>query len=123
MSTYQLDPNTWDLVIDQFGNFAQIDGPAAQAQDVASEVQTYLGECWYDITRGMPYFQSIWGQRPSGSFLRANIERCALRIDGITGCTVVSLKVEKRVLTGNIVVTNITGKTIPVNFNVGAPSA
>ena len=116
MSTFLLDPETWDLVVDQFGNFAQATGGLDLAQDVASEVRTYLGECWYDNTRGMPYFQSIWGKNPSSAFIRSNIERCALTIAGVTGATVTSLQIQNRQLTGTILITSTTGQTIPVNF-------
>jgi hypothetical protein len=47
-----------------------LDGGAALAQDVATAVRTLRGECWYDSTLGVPYFQAILGQRVSLSFLK-----------------------------------------------------
>lgn len=111
MITYELDSVNWDLVVDQSGNFATVADAAQIAQDVASAVRTYLGECWYDTSLGMPYFQSIFGQTPSSSFLRAQITKAAMSIQSVTGATVTRLLLKSRKLTGTILVTTSTSQS------------
>lgn len=117
MLTYALDPNTWDLKLDLNGNFATASDADQIAQDVASAIRTFLGECWYDTRQGMPYFQSIFGKTPSSAFLKAQIKRCALTVPTVTAVSTVALKLVKRQLTGSVLVTTSTSTTpIQVNF-------
>lgn len=51
--------SSWDLTLDGAGNIAVGDSDISIAQDVASACRTFLGECWYDNSLGMPYWQSI----------------------------------------------------------------
>ena len=64
MDTIKLTDN-WDWTVDADGNWAgltQADG--ALAQDAASEGRLFLGEAWYDIARGVPYWQAVLGHWP-----------------------------------------------------------
>lgn len=70
LSTPNQDGTGWDLVIDGSGNLAIATGGAAIAQDVASAVRTFQGECWYDTSLGVPYFQGILGHRVSLQFVK-----------------------------------------------------
>lgn len=117
MRTLQLNTNSWDLVADPFGNIALATDAASIAQDVASAIRTFLGECWYDTTLGMPYLQSILGQYPVSSFIKDNVEQAALTVQGVTGVTVAKLALSGRQLTGTVYVTTSTDSTpIEVNF-------
>ena len=53
-STLALELQDWDLCVDTSGNIALATEPYAIAQDVASACKTFLGECWYDTTYGIP---------------------------------------------------------------------
>ena len=53
--TLLLDLTNWDLVLDVNGNIAIARPPYALAQDAASAVKTFQGECYYDTTLGIPY--------------------------------------------------------------------
>ncbi len=109
MSTCALT-TAWDLYVDGNGNLASLsDVQASTAQDVASAIRTYLGECWYDTTLGMPYLQSILGQRPTSAFLKTQIRNAALTVPGVTAVNVVSLQLVNRQLTGQVLVTTSTG--------------
>ena len=108
MNTFALNAG-WDLHVDGNGNLATLtDDQATTAQDVASAIRTYLGECWYDTTLGMPYLQSILGKRPTSAFLKAQIRKAALTVTGVTAVNVVSLQLVNRQLTGLVLVTTST---------------
>jgi hypothetical protein len=116
MKTLKLDSN-WDLTVDAFGNIALGDADESIAQDVASAVRTFLGECWYNTLLGLPYFESILGKRPATSFLKSKIQAAALSVPEVTGVSVVNLGLANRKLTGTIYVTTAIGATpIEVTF-------
>jgi len=65
MNTLLLDTDKWDLVLDVSGNIAVASDPYSVAQDGASALKLVSGELWYDTTRGVPYFQRIFGKAPN----------------------------------------------------------
>lgn len=83
MKTLLLDRTTWDLVIDAAGNIAVASDPYSQAQDMASAIRLFLGECWYDTTRGIPYWSQILGHRPPAALMKAQFIRAALTVPGV----------------------------------------
>ncbi len=54
-------------------NIAVATDPYSVAQDVASAVRTFVGECYYQTNLGIPYFQQILGQLPALAFVKAQI--------------------------------------------------
>ncbi|AJJ19826.1 hypothetical protein [Yersinia intermedia] len=54
-NTLLLDRTAWDLVLDANGDIAMASLPYSIAQDVASAIKTFIGECWYDTSQGVPY--------------------------------------------------------------------
>ena len=65
MKTLFLLPSTNDLCLDVFGNIAVASDPYSLAQDVASAIKTFLGDCFFDTTIGIPYWSTILGQVPN----------------------------------------------------------
>jgi len=115
MKTLQLGPS-WDLAVDGFGNVALAGDDASIAQDVAAAIQTFAGECWYDTALGLPYLESIFGQRPTTAFLKHKIEQAALTIQGVTGVTIAKLALDGRNLTGVVYATTSTS-TVPLEVS------
>lgn len=76
------DPG-WDLCLDQNNNIALATGRYAIAQDVASAVRTYRGECWYNSLLGVPYFAQIFGQLPSLQFMKAQFIAAGITVPGV----------------------------------------
>lgn len=62
MNTIALDGD-WDVFLDASNNLAIRTGGSALAQDVASATRTFRGECWYDGSLGILYYQDVLGQR------------------------------------------------------------
>ena len=114
-TTLLLDQTTWDLCLDAYGNIAVAAEPYAIAQDVASAVRTFRGECWYDTSVGVPYWQDILGKRPPLPLIKKDINTEARRVKGVQAaqCFITSMK--DRVATGQVQVTTAAG-VLPVNF-------
>lgn len=115
-TTLLLDQTTWDLVLDANGNIAVASAPYQLAQDAASACKTFLGECWYDTTVGVPLWR-ILGQTPPLSLVKQYFIDAALTVPGVVSVQVFLTAVGKnRVLGGQIQVTDASGVTTAANF-------
>lgn len=115
-NTLLLDRTTWDLCLDASGNIAVAREPYAIAQDVASAVRTFLGECWFNTTDGVPYWTDILGQRPPLQLVKKDIINAAMTVRGVVAAQCYITGFEGRTLTGQVQVTTSAGVTLPVNF-------
>src|SRR6185312_17504381 len=107
----------WDVILDPAGNWLLANPDSSIAQDVASAIRTFLGECWYDSTLGLPYFEQILGQRPPRSLVVSKIQREALRIPDVATAAVTLLGLKDRALTGVLQITRASGAApITVTF-------
>ncbi len=116
MKTLLLDRSAWDLVLTASGNIACATEPYQIAQDVASAIRTFRGECWYDTTLGLPYWSNILGQLPPASFIQSEIVNAALTVPNVSAATVTALALDNRQLSGSVSVTDVTGNTQSVSF-------
>lgn len=115
-TTLLLDQSAWDLVLDANGNIAIGGAPYSIAQDVASAVRTFLGECWYDQSLGLPYWQGILGHLPPMLFVKKQIEAAALSVPNVVSAKVVFSAFSNRELSGQIQITDTDGNTQTVGF-------
>ena len=115
--TLLLDQAAWDLVLDTSGNIALAGAPYSVAQDVASAVRTYLGECWFDTTQGMPYWQQILGHYPPLSFVRQKIIDVAMSVPNVVAVDVFFTSYSGRQLVGQIQIIDSDGNTNNIGFN------
>lgn len=111
MATAFLSPVTWDFALDANGDLAMAQPPYAVAQDVASAVRTFLGECWYDTTQGVPYWQQILGESPPLSLVKSLIETQALTVPGVVSAVMFVSSFKGRDFIGQLQVTDSTGAT------------
>lgn len=116
MNTLLLDTVTWDLVIDASGDIAVASDPYSDAQDVASAIRTFQGECWYDTTIGVPYWTQILGHNAPLSLLKAEFVDEALTVPNVATaqCFVASI-VNRRVI-GQVQITTESGQTTAVSI-------
>lgn len=115
-TTLLLDQTLWDLVLDSSGNIAVAAEPYAIAQDVASACRTFLGEVYYDITLGVPYFQQILGQFPPLQLLKQQLVTAALTVPGCTNPVCYLSDVSDRKVTGQIQFTGPSGRLQVASF-------
>ena len=111
MKTALLDVSAWDWVLDAAGNVAIATEPYQFAQDVASAIRLFLGELWYDTSKGVPYFSDVLGHNPPITFFQALMEQAALTVPGVVNATCTITQVADRTVTGEVRFTTDTGQT------------
>jgi hypothetical protein len=116
MNTLLLDRTAWDLVEDAQGNIAMASNPYALAQDVASAIKLFKGECFYDVSRGIPYWQQILGQWPPLAVIRAYVESAALTVPGVVKAQCKIVQTADRTITGQVEITDAAGVAQNVTF-------
>ncbi|KPA87275.1 hypothetical protein PF66_06185 [Pseudomonas asplenii] len=114
--TLLLDQTAWDLILDASGNIALADEPYAIAQDVSTAVRTFLAECWYDTSLGLPYFENVLGQTPSPSFLRQKMIDAAMTVPNVANVEVVFVSFEGRAMTAQMKIIDTAGVESGVTF-------
>jgi len=116
MRTLLLDQTAWDLVLTSDGNIALADDPYSRAQDAASAIRTFIGECWYDTRIGIPYFQNILGQLPSIQYVQNSVEQAALTVPGIVKAKCTITEFTDRKLSGVVELIDVDGVQNNVEF-------
>lgn len=108
--TWLLDWETGDSCLDANGDIAVASAPYSISQDVATQLSTFLGECWYDTTQGVPYWQQILGKRPTASLIASLLEAQALLVpDVATATATIGGLNAKRGAIGQMIVTDTDG--------------
>lgn len=121
-STIFLDTSPWDLALDSAGNIAVAAAPYALAQDAASAIQTYAGECYWDTRVGIPYLKQVFGKKPSLATLKALFVDAALTVPGIERAACFIQVASDRRVTGQVQVTaRGTGQVTVATFEVINP--
>ena len=115
-NTLLLDQSAWDLVLDVNGNIALAGTPYSYAQDVASAVRTFLGECWYNTNLGIPYWQQILGQLPPIGYIEQQISLEALTIPNIISAEASIVNFVNRAIEGVILITDADSNPAIVPF-------
>jgi hypothetical protein len=127
MDTLALDYSTWDLTVDQYGNWATIGdatpqnpatGPGMRlAQDVATRCLAWYSEVYYDTTQGIKYPQ-IMGLYPNLTLLQASFNTQALLVPGcqtaLANFTFTAGKV--RNMGGSVAVSDMAGNAAVVTL-------
>lgn len=94
------------ILLDDTGNLAITDNPHAVAQDVACACSTFLGECWYDSTSGIPYWSRILGHWPGTQLVNATLQQEALKLPTVSAA-ICQVTVDKaRTVTGVLRITD-----------------
>lgn len=115
-NTLLLDQTAWDLVIDSYGNIAMSEPEYSLAQDVASAIRLFLGELWYDTTKGIPYFEDVLGQLPPLSLITGYMEKAALTVPGVVSAKVIITEFLDRELHGQVIFIDEQGIKNGVTF-------
>ena len=107
----------WDLMLTGTGDLAVQQESDAIAQDVASAVQTYQGEVWFDTTVGVPYFTSIFGQTLNQPLFSAIYNAVALTVPNVVAAqtTFEGLTVDRKLI-GTVQVIDTNGAALNVSF-------
>ena len=116
LSTLLLDTEVWDLVLDSNGNIAIAAPPYSVAQDVASAIRTFLGECYYNTNLGVPYWQDFLGQPFSQSAVIQAMNKAALTVPGVVTANTVISSFANRQVSGQVQFSTSDGTNTVINF-------
>jgi hypothetical protein len=111
-STLLLDRTTWDLVLGADGNIAVAAEPYALAQDAASAIKTFLGECYWDTALGVPYLTQVLGKSPSLSQVKGLLVAAAMTVPGVASAKVFLVSATNRGLVGQVQVTSAATRQV-----------
>jgi hypothetical protein len=78
--SFLLDPATWDLTVTGTHDIALAAQPYAQAQNAACAIKLFLGEDYYDTTRGVPYWEQVLGHWPPVSLMKSLFMQAAMTV-------------------------------------------
>jgi hypothetical protein len=117
-NTLLLDNTTWDLLTDSAGNIAMATEPYALSQDVASAIKLYKAELWYDVAKGIPYFEQIWGKSPPINVFKEYMVAAALTVPGVlkARCVIASFSRETRNVDGTVFFIDQAGNEHKLDF-------
>lgn len=115
-TTLYLDPQKWDLELDSAGNIAAAEAPYQLAQDAASAIRTFLGECYYDTTIGVPYWSQILGHWPPMELVKSQIAAAAMTVPGVIAAKVYIASLKDRKISGQVHITDSAGVVSAANF-------
>lgn len=115
-STLLLNVSNWDLTVDKFGNIAVASGGYAVAQNVATALRTFKGECWYNTQYGIPYWQQILGKFPPLQYVKTVMENQAKTVPDVVSASVTFTSFNNRVLQGECLITTTDGQQQIVEF-------
>jgi len=126
LATIALNPATWDLQTDVSGNIALLAAPDSLAQDAASAIKTFAGECYWNTTIGVPYLTQILAPPPpqappSLAFLKQQFVEAALSVPGVAAAQVFITSFSNRMISGQVQVISTTGQTSAANFTAANP--
>jgi len=134
-ATLQLNPATWDLTLNANNNIALLSEPSSallasgatlpitpESQGAACAIRLFLGEYWWDTTKGVPYLSKILGQNPPLALLKQYLVTAALTVDNVASAQVfISSFDATRAVTGQVQVISGTGVAGASNFTVQNP--
>lgn len=122
-ATLLLDRSAWDLVLDSAGNIAVAAEPYSLAQDAASAIRTFLGECYWDTTIGIDYLSLVFKGPPASiSQIKQAFVTAALTVPDVVAAQCFISQASNRQLVGQIQVTSAsTGQTSAAPFAVINP--
>lgn len=106
--TLALNEATWDLTLDNLGNIATKSDQRQKAQDVATSVKVYSGECVFDSERGLPY-NLVMAEQVNRPLLQEYVNIETKRIDGVQNTEVVVNGLKDRELDFDILVSTEDG--------------
>ena len=101
-SSLLLDRTTWDVCLDASQNIAVCDPPYALAQEVANAIKLFLGECYYDTSRGIPYYGQILGRLPPLALFKTFMVNAALTVGGVVSAVCFVTKFTNRHVKGQV---------------------
>lgn len=125
-ATLLLNVATWDLSLNASGNIALADATYSLAQDAASAIKTFLGECYWNTTIGIPWLTQILSPPPpqpppSLALIKEQLVNAALTVPGVSSARVFIAAFDNRSIQGQVQIISTSGQADAANFAVSNP--
>lgn len=104
------------MVLDANGNIAAASPPYSLAQDAASAIKTFLGECFWDTSVGVPYLTQVFGKNLPLTLLKQLLVDAAVTVPGVASAQVFFTSFTSRNVSGQVQVVSSTGQTSAAQF-------
>ena len=108
----------WDLGVDAFNNMATNTQGMAVAQDVASAIQLFNGELYFDTTQGVPYFSQVFVPPFNSVLVSSLLTQAAYTVPNVVQAQAqgVTMSPITRRVTGTINVVDVNGQALGVRL-------
>jgi len=107
-----LDPDSWDLTLNANGALKTVSNPYSIAQDVACALKTVLGECYFDNTIGIPYYEQLLGRPVTISTVISKLKTESERLSTVKSANVTLVPDRStRVTKGYITITDTNSES------------
>jgi len=116
MKTLLLDVVRGDLVVDIAGNIAVASDPYSIAQDAASAIRLFIGELWYDTSKGVTYWSQVLGHAPPMSLVKQKMVEAALTVPEVVSAQCFISSFSERGIKGQVQITDSRGQTSAASF-------
>ena len=107
----------WDIYVDEAGNIATVTEDYAIAQNIANAVRLFVGDAYFEQTRGVPYLTEVFSKKTgiSQSVVINRWRNAALTVEGVTACEPQPVyDNDGRLIGGTILATTINGTNVTV---------
>ena len=107
----------WDIYVDEAGNIATVTDDYAIAQNIANAVRLFVGDAYFEQTRGVPYLTEVFSKKTgvSQSVVINRWRNAALTVEGVTACEPQPIyDNDGRLIGGKILATTINGTNVTV---------
>lgn len=104
----------WDITLNPSGRPAVKQGADAVAQNVANATRLFIGDACFNKADGLPHFKTELGRKPRESAIRTRLNAAARAVPEVADANTVIIRLEDRVLEGEITITTTEGDTIHV---------
>ena len=124
-----LDPDEWDLILDDGGQIVDTAGAYGIAQNVANAVRLFTDDAYYFRDRGIPHFTLDLGRKLNKRMICAEYESAAVGVDGVLsanlldvtlahgGVAVTGEQLTDRTLTGDLEIVTEDGEVVNVTLS------
>ena len=92
--TLMLDPDEWDLILDDGGQIVDTAGAYGIAQNVANAVRLFTDDAYYFRDRGIPHFTLDLGRKLNKRMICAEYESAAVGVDGVLSANLLDVTLE-----------------------------
>jgi hypothetical protein len=112
-----LDPDKWDITVNNNGDLVTTSGLYCDAQNCANAIRLFTRDAFLAQNKGVPHFELDLGRMPAFSAVRSVYRKNARAVENIRDAVIQNLRVdENRALRGVIIATTENSENVSVEI-------